>query len=119
MKQLRLSTAFALIAVLASAIAAWVSYDRIDRSITLVHQSKPILSVGGKSDRQTYENANTGSIHSLTVTFTEQDYPSQLFPQIEWTFRVSNGTEQHWICKGLVLRWEMNSDDGEEFQKRP
>lgn len=113
MLRFRLSTALALIAVIAVATAVWVSFGSIDRSVKLVDQTPPVLGLGGRSETQSYEFAHSGTTHTLTVTFTEGSFPSQIYPQIEWAFEVSDGTEHRWLCNGLVVRWEMNSaDDG-------
>ncbi|MDA1054585.1 MAG: hypothetical protein O3C40_29490 [Planctomycetota bacterium] len=112
MFRFRLSTLLVTFAGVGAALAAWVSYTNVEHSVTLVSQSEPVLTVKTRSERQSYEFSKAGTTHSLTVTFAEP-YPSDIWPVIKWTFKVSDGAGHNWLCKGIAVRWEMLSlDDG-------
>ena len=107
--QYRLSTVFSAAAAVCAILAVWIAYNSRDRSLKLESQSLPRLSLSARSERQEYEleqNENTLTVRS---TF-ESNYPSQVWPRVEWSFRLSNGVAiDRWKCDDLVLDWDMQS----------
>ncbi len=111
----RLSTLFATIATVAALLTMWITYSRQDSSIKLVSQSGPVLTYSARSDRQAYRFSQLGETHTLHSTFSE-NYPSQIWPRIKWSFKLSNGHGfEPWQCDDLVLYWDRAKlllDDG-------
>ncbi len=109
MPQFGLSVLFALIAAIGACIAVWNGWPQTE-PLSLVRQSKPVLSLSSRSERTTYEIEVSGSTHVLTATLP-YSYPSFISPQVEWSFEVSDGMRHRWLCKGLILKWEMLSHE--------
>jgi len=101
----------AFVALVGGSVAAWLSYANSDRTVSLVSQTTPVLAVRSRSAGQSYELSQTGTTHTLTVTLGKESYSPQIFPRLEWTFRLSDETGHDWICKGLVLRCVKTSPD--------
>jgi len=112
--QFRLSTLFIAFAVIAAFVGMWHSYAQVDRSVKLIRQSEPELTTHRRAARQSYDLSQSGSTYTFTVSFADKSYPSQICPQIEWTFQLSDGSSRSWLCNGLVVQWEIDSD-GNEF----
>lgn len=104
--QFRLATVIAIVTAIAAALTIWITLSNQHRSIELTSQSSPILTHSARSERQTYAISKSGNSYTLRSTSLE-NYPSQIWPRIEWSFALSDGsTFDSWRCDDLAVRWD-------------